>query len=98
MADDNNAQVITVYLDAAGIPAQFMTRLARRLVTDKLAATSTVYERKDPDSGVRSLVKLHTQPRHLRTISTRALCVDSVRAYPLECHDDYRAWVLRETA
>lgn len=91
-------QLVTVYLDAAGVPPEALGRLTRRLVAAKLAATGEVYQGRSADSGVRTRVRLHTRAQHLVAIRARAICADSVTAYPLECPDDYRDWVLSHTA
>lgn len=98
MALDSIPEVITVYVTTAGIPTDWLARTSRQLVRDGLAATATVSEYPHPDVGIGARAQLHTRRRHLPAIKSRAMLADTVVAYPLECHDDYRAWILRETA
>jgi hypothetical protein len=71
--------------------------VAQALVAEKLAATAEIFARSDPDGGLEVLARLHTRSCHVAAIGCAAEPVADLRAYPLQCHDDYRTWVLHET-
>lgn len=92
-----NDAVTTVYVSGGGLSREWISALSRGLVAERYAATATIFERPHPDNGVDVMARLHTRPEHIQEIRSRASLLAEVRAYPLECADDYRAWVLAET-
>lgn len=86
-----------VYLRTSGIPYEWLAATARTFVAEGLAATADISRRANADSGVDVLACLHTRDRHVAAIKSIAEPVADMKAYPLECHDDYRAWVLEHT-
>lgn len=97
MAANESDEVITVRLTMAGVPAYWMAGLTRSLVTQKLAVHTAIYQRPHPDRGSQVMAEMHTQQRHLSAIAQRAFGVDSISAYPLDCDNMYKEWVLNAT-
>lgn len=88
----------TVYLTTHGIPQAWLSGVARGLVAARLAATADISVRPDQDSGMDVMARLHTRHCHLAAIAAEAGMVADLVAYPLECPEDYRDWVLGHTS